>query len=87
MIPNTFVYSRGGERITLYYQPVIYDTDQRSVNGIGLYRNNSILLHSGTVEPEETEGYYYTPDYLIKIEEKGKRGDRYLILDAKFAAF
>lgn len=86
VIPNTFVYSRGGERITLYYQPVIYDTDQRSVNGIGLYRNNSILLHSGTVEPEETEGYYYTPDYLIKIEEKGKRGDRYLILDAKFSS-
>ena len=46
-VRNTFVLKNGQKRITLYYQPVIFDTDQRSVNGIGLYRNNSIGFITG----------------------------------------
>ena len=46
-VRNTFVLKNGQKRITLYYQPVIFDTDQRSVNGIWLYRNNSISVYAG----------------------------------------
>lgn len=83
-IPNTFVYRKGQERITLYYQPVLYDTDRREVNGIGLYRNNSILLSDDHGDTGEPGSCYYTPDYLLKMESEN--GDRYLILDAKFSS-
>lgn len=44
---NTFVLLNAQKTITLYYQPVIFDTDQSSINGIGLYRNNSIPVFTG----------------------------------------
>lgn len=74
MCNNTFVFKRPNERLTVYYQPVITNSE-RAANGINLYRNNSLAY----------EGYgsgYYTPDYLIKYENGGK--ENYLILDAKF---
>lgn len=82
LISNTFIYSKEQERITLYYQPVIFDHDQSKLNGIGLYRNNSVLIHTekGVQDPGE---YYYTPDFIIKIEQGDM--DRYLLLDAKFS--
>ena len=65
----------------MYYQPVIFDTDQTSINGIGLYRNNSISIYSD--DDVQASGHYYVPDYLIKIEEKNKI--KYFIIDAKFS--
>lgn len=72
---NTFSFVRDDERIVLYYQPVIYSGNYRPVNGINIYRNNSISV-------EGLESYYYTPDYLIKYEKGGI--ERYTVLDAKF---
>ena len=69
----------------LYYQPVIFDTDQRSVNGIGLYRNNSISVYAGNEDDCRQGGHYYVPDFLIKIEENGD--SRYMIVDAKFSDY
>lgn len=79
---NTFCFSDGKHRITLYYQPVIFDTDRSDVNGIGLYRNNSIPIYSGDHD-DRWGGHYYAPDYLVKAESEN--GTKYLILDAKFS--
>ena len=84
-VRNTFVLKNGQKRITLYYQPVIFDTDQRSVNGIGLYRNNSISVSAGNEDDCRQGGHYYVPDFLIKIEENGD--SQYMIVDAKFSDY
>jgi hypothetical protein len=80
---NTFYFSNGENQVTLYYQPVIFNTDKRSVNGIGLYRNNSIPIDTGEDDDNRQGGYYYSPDYLIKIDCAGS--SKYLIIDAKFS--
>lgn len=84
-VRNTFVLKNGQKRITLYYQPVIFDTDQRSVNGIGLYRNNSISVYAGNEDDCRQGGHDYVPDFLIKIEENGD--SQYMIVDAKFSDY
>ena len=84
-VRNTFVLKNGQKRITLYYQPVIFDTDQRSVNGIGLCRNNSISVYAGNEDDCRQGGHYYVPDFLIKIEENGD--SQYMIVDAKFSDY
>lgn len=78
---NTFVFCSDTRKITLYYQPVVYDADRSQVNGIGLYRNNTISLHYD--EDEKRTGHYYVPDFLIKTEQDGKV--KYIIMDAKFS--
>lgn len=80
---NTFCFSGGEHKITLYYQPVIFSTDRSSVNGIGLYRNNSIPVGTGEDDDNRQGGYYYAPDYIIKVDNAGL--SKYLIIDAKFS--
>lgn len=80
---NTFVLKNENKTITLYYQPVIFDSAQRTINGIGLYRNNSIPVYTGDEDDGRQGGHYYVPDFLIKSEEGGHT--RYMILDAKFS--
>lgn len=80
---NTFVFQRGGCRLTLYYQPVISTSlDPEEKNGIGLYRSTSISIPSniGFLNQEIYHGSFYTPDYIIKVED---RETEYFILDAK----
>ena len=81
--PNTFTFAKQAQRIRLYYQPVIYASDRRSINGIGLYRNNSIPVASGDFDENRQGDCYYSPDYLIEVDENNTR--KYLILDAKFS--
>lgn len=84
---NTFLFRKENTRVTLYYQPVIYDNRYRQQNGIGLYRNNSIPSRDQddtNDSPHHTGMKYYTPDYLLKVEKDGHA--RYLILDAKFSS-
>ena len=73
---NTFVFADKTRKYTLYYQPVIYNIDSRKQTGIGLYRNNSYSFES------KKRGTYYTPDYVLKIEEDEKT--TYYIGDAKY---
>lgn len=68
--------------LTHYYEPIIYDDDSTSINGIGLYRNDSISLNSESYE--EYRGHYYDPDYLLKLSD-GQR-DSYKICDANFSS-
>lgn len=81
-INNTFVFSDETQRITLYYQPVIYDKDCSSINGIELYRNNTISISND--DEKERNGHYYVPDYLIKCERDNCV--KYIIFDAKFSS-
>jgi hypothetical protein len=78
---NTFIFSDSQQIITLYYQPVIFDSDKSSVNQIGLYRNNTISF--GTDEDVERKGHYYVPDFLIKISRECT--SKYILCDAKFS--
>lgn len=80
---NTFSFANGQHSIKLYYQPVIYDTDRSSVNGIFLYRNNSIPVSTGDNDDDRPGGRYYAPDYLIEVNNGTEK--RYLIIDAKFS--
>ncbi|MCD8012576.1 MAG: DUF2357 domain-containing protein [Lachnospiraceae bacterium] len=80
---NTFFFKKDRYNLTLYYQPVIYDSDESSINGIGLFRNNSIPILNGEEDENRLGGHYYSPDYLIKMEDS--LSTRYLILDAKFS--
>ncbi len=80
---NTFYFKNAKQRVTLYYQPVIYDTDESAINGIALIRNNSIPIANGDSGDSRSGGHYYSPDYLIKVENDSS--SRYLILDAKFS--
>lgn len=81
---NTFVLDNGSCKVTVYYQPVIYNTNREAQTSIGLYRNTSISF------PKRNEqsglGRYYTPDYIIKYEYPDHEGAEYLIADAKFSS-
>ena len=81
---NRFVFRSETGRVTLYYQPVIYNTDRCAVSGIGLYRNTSIS-YPKSEEGSYYGGRYYTPDFLIKYEYTGSPSAKYLIADAKFS--
>lgn len=78
---NTFIFKDEHSKITLYYEPIVYDEDRTSVNDVALYRNNTISLNRET--EEERQGHYYVPDYILKYEADGK--ENYIICDAKFS--
>ena len=66
---NTFIYKNNDSKVTLYYQPLIYNN--RFENNISLYRVDGYKEN------------IFTPDFLIKIENKNKKIS-YIILDAKW---
>ncbi len=81
---NVFTFEFDDKRITLYYEPAIA-AGSLADNGVGLvrtvtldYANDGLPLHS---ENEQ----YWTPDYVIKIEEKGQT--RFWIADAKYSVW
>ena len=76
---NTFFFEKNNTRIVLYFQPkIISGAESYNRNGVSLYRNTSFSL-SG-----ERRGYYYTPDYIIKITKLDGKSS-YFIIDAKFS--
>ena len=81
---NYFVFQKGESVVTLYYQPVVYNNDKRSVANIGLYRNTSISFPK-SLDDDLITGKYYTPDFIIKIESANGNGAKYIIADAKFS--
>lgn len=83
---NAFTFQKGDQRVTIYYQPVIYDKPVKSASAPNLYRNNSVVGEGG--------GSYYAPDFVVKIENLAEDDDaffgssqtvQYLIIDAKFS--
>lgn len=81
---NYFVFKKGESVVTLYYQPVVYNNDKRSVANIGLYRNTSISFPKN-LDDDIIKGKYYTPDFIIKVESANGNGAKYIIADAKFS--
>lgn len=71
-VANVYRLVRGGERVTLFYEPVVYG-DEREENGIDLHR---------TTRTESGHDSFWTPDYLIRHEANGQV--RRIVLDAKF---
>lgn len=84
-INNVFVYQREDVRITLFYQPVIYNQKRAMKSSCNLVRNTSLSFPRGWGEP--TSGRYYTPDYVIKIESERWKGARYILGDAKYTTY
>ena len=81
---NKYEFLKGEQKITVYFQPVIYHEDRRDLNGLGLYRNTSIGYSISENEPGRS-GKYYTPDYVIKYENVNGNGIDYMICDAKYS--
>lgn len=77
---NTFIFADSESKITLYYEPIVYDEDMREINNIGVYRNNDISFNADG--EDERTGHYYVPDYIIKYSRDNR--DIYSICDAKF---
>lgn len=77
-VTNKYVLRRGGERLTLYYQPVVYGED-RSEGGVDLRR----ITAKNWFDPRSGDSYW-TPDFLLYFE-KGNVSRCY-VLDAKFSS-
>ncbi len=80
---NTFVFENSKNKITLYFQPVIYG-DDRAFNGLNIFRNTS----TNSRKDNNKKGKTYTPDYIIKAEysdDSNQYMADYIILDAKFS--
>lgn len=80
---NLYVFQQGEHKISVYYQPVIYNADHSDKTGIGLYRNTTISFPKWL--DDESTGSYYTPDFLLKIENATLSSTKYVIADAKFS--
>lgn len=80
-VANTYHLRRAGQRIDLYYQPVLYG-DGREENGITLHRTTGAVPFS---DDSCKRSAYWTPDYLLVLHETGSREGRTIILDAKYS--
>lgn len=79
---NTFEFYKDDVNITLYFQPKIYSAIlKKDRNKITLFRCSSFGISKDS-KPNNEE-CYYTPDYLIKINNPS--GDIYYVLDAKLS--
>ena len=69
---NTFIFKNDQHKLMLYYQPVVYDTDESGINGIGLIRNNSIPVFTRDNDDNRAGGHYYSPDYIYRMHGGGQ---------------
>lgn len=78
---NLFVFRRGGERIDLYYQPVVYG---RAYPWLTPRERAEIPLRR-TTPAALGEHYrsYWLPDYLMRYRARGDV-ERWLVVDAKY---
>lgn len=78
IVANTYKLCKDGIKVTLYYEPRIYnclpngDYGDTMPNGLELYRVDY-----------SSKNNYWEPDFVLKIEDKDKT--YYSILDAKYA--
>lgn len=81
-VANTYQLTRGKQKVTVYYQPVI--SNSRFDNGIYAYRTTKHA--SGTIATAP-EFNFYCPDFVLKFSSgEGLAGDDdYLFFDAKFS--
>lgn len=77
-VANAYRLQRGGEQVTLWYQPVLYGND-REFAGLGAYR----LLANDFFEQQPNDSYW-TPDFALSYKD-GDR-DSLFLLDSKFTS-
>lgn len=90
---NTFRFERTApegrsmQTLTLWYQPYISGGRYAGENGIGLCRATSLGFDSTyegmTSALKPSSIFFYTPDFLISVEENGAR--RWFVIDAKYS--
>lgn len=80
---NKYIFAIGSKQISLYFQPVIYSDFRSMEYGIGIYRNTSFTYSKYAASSAYHKGGYYTPDYVVKIENNGI--NTYIIIDAKYS--
>ena len=74
---NEFNFTKYNSKVTIYYQPVIYNKKIKN-NNIGLFRNYNINFYG-----IKSNNAYYVPDFIIKEIKNGVTN--YLIIDSKFS--
>ena len=81
VIDNIYILDGINKEITIYYEPTI-SSDYNNVNmsPVELYRNNTASIHGKT-------GAYYFPDYVIKVHDKHKKNNKFIICDAKYTKY
>ena len=79
-VANTYVLTRGKQKVTVYYQPVISTT--AFYNQIFAFRTSG-----ATSKGHYFDDNYYSPDFILKFSSGDSipGDDDYVILDAKFA--
>ena len=79
-IANTYVLTRGKQKVTVYYQPVISTTS--FYNKIFAFRTNC-KTQRGRNNPDN----FYCPDFILKFSSGDSipGDDDYIVLDAKFS--
>lgn len=81
IINNIYILDGINKEITIYYEPTIsLDYNSYNISPMELYRNNTASIHGKT-------GAYYFPDYVIKVYDKHKQNNKFIICDAKFTKY
>ena len=77
-VANVYRLQRGGEQVTLWYQPVLYGNDQEFA-GLGAHR----LLPNDLFDQQPNDSYW-TPDFALSFKDAGR--DSLFLLDSKFTS-
>lgn len=77
-VANVYRLQRGGEQVTLWYQPVLYGGDQEFA-GLGAHR----LLPNDLFDRQPNDSYW-TPDFALSFKDAGR--DSLFLLDSKFTS-
>ena len=77
---NIFVFNKGPNKVTLFFQPRVQGTNYSPDNPVGLIRNSTLPL-IGETEPNNV---CFTPDYVLKHEHDDGTS-HYIISDAKYS--
>lgn len=77
-VANVYRLQRGGEQVTLWYQPVLYGSDQEFA-GLGAHR----LLPNDLFDQQPNDSYW-TPDFALSFKDAGR--DSLFLLDSKFTS-
>lgn len=77
IVANTFRLERGAQQITVYYQPVISDSE---------FHNNLYMFKTYNKYQSNTGYRYYHPDFILKFTPTPDEINAdYVVLDAKFS--
>ena len=77
-VANVYRLQRGGEQVTLWYQPVLYG-DDREFAGLGAHR-----LLSNDLFDQQPNDSHWTPDFALSFKDADR--DSLFLLDSKFTS-